>query len=69
MAQLTEAGLRRLGRMSKYERVLEWLDSTLASRSEAMTELEQELEKQLQKELQEYWQSLENESHEGAKNL
>lgn len=44
MARLSEAGLRQLGGISSYQRILEWLESTLGGRAEAMAELQEELD-------------------------
>lgn len=55
VARLTEAGLRQLGEISRYQRILEWLDSTFASRPEQVPGGQEGLEEQLQ----EGWQSQE----------
>lgn len=44
VARPTEAGLRQLGRISRYERILEWLDGAVPSTAEAVVELEEELD-------------------------
>ncbi|RMB90592.1 hypothetical protein DUI87_22117 [Hirundo rustica rustica] len=65
VARLTEAGLRQLGGVSSYQRILEWLDGTFASRAEAMAELQGEL----REELDGCWEPEEHGSSWGGKGL
>ncbi|TRZ06741.1 hypothetical protein HGM15179_020366 [Zosterops borbonicus] len=66
VARLSEAGLRQLGEISSHQRVLEWLDSTLASRAEGTAQRQEELG---EKELDGDWEPEEHGNKSGGRGL